>query len=94
MPDRLPAQLANELDELEWPFRSELGLSASARRTPADVIAGIRGDAEAIREHIAALTHDLETFQDIQQLIATLKPRGGPRGPRGRRKQAQASLFW
>lgn len=71
--DEQARQLAVELEELELPFRLELGLAPSARLTPADVISRIRADAEEVKERIAMLERDLAAFQDTARLKAWLK---------------------
>jgi hypothetical protein len=79
--DEQARQLAIELEELELPFRLELELAPSARLVPADVVARIRGDAGSVKQRIAALSHDLEAFQDVTRLKAWLKTQARPRGP-------------
>jgi hypothetical protein len=71
--DEQARQLAVELEELELPFRLELGLTPSARFTPADVISRIRADAERVDQRIAVLERDLAAFQDAARLKAWLK---------------------
>lgn len=73
-------QLAVELDELELPFRMDLGLAPSARLAPDDVLKRIRGDIRDVEQRTAALVHDLAAFQDLRGLKAWLKAdrRRGP----------------
>jgi hypothetical protein len=71
--DEQSRQLAIELEELELPFRLELGLSPSSRLSPTDVVARIRADAEALRRQIASNVRDLEVFEDVSRLKAWLK---------------------
>lgn len=72
-------QLAIEVDDVEMPFRIEMGLAPYERLTPADVIAQIRADAEAVKRQIAVLTHDLEAFEEVTRLKAWLKTQTRPR---------------
>lgn len=71
--DEQSKQLAMELDELELPFRLELDLSPSAPLGPADVVAQIRADADAVQQRIASLRRDLKSFEDMTRLKEWLK---------------------
>lgn len=83
-------QLAMELDELELPFRIELGLAPLAPLAPADVVARIRADAEGVKQQIAAVSRDLEAFEDVTRLKAWLKTQARPRG---RNHEPEPDLF-
>jgi hypothetical protein len=72
-------QLAVELEELELPFRLELGLEPSERLAPAQVVSRVRGDAAEVKQQIATMERDLAAFQDAARLKAWLKAQGGPR---------------
>lgn len=75
--DEQSKQLAMEIEELELPFRP---LSSSASLAPADIVARIRVDSEAVEERIASLACDLKAFEDVSQLKAWLKTQGRSRG--------------
>jgi hypothetical protein len=81
--DEQARQLAVELDELELPFRMELGTSISARLAPADIVARIRADAEEAKRRIAVIAHDLEAFEEAPRLKAWLKTQARPRAGGG-----------
>lgn len=66
-------QLAVELEELELPFRLELGLARSERLAPAQVISRVRDDAAEVKQQIAMMERDLAAFQDAARLKAWLK---------------------
>jgi hypothetical protein len=66
-------QLAVELEELELPFRLELGLAPSERLAPARVISRVRDDAAEVKQQIATMERDLAAFQDAARLKAWLK---------------------
>lgn len=66
-------QLAVELEELELPFRLELGLAPPARLAPAAVIARVRADAAEVKQQIARMERDLAAFQSADRLKAWLK---------------------
>lgn len=66
-------QLAVELEELELPFRLELGLAPSERLAPAQVISRVRDDAAEVKQQIATMERDLAAFQDAARLKAWLK---------------------
>ncbi len=71
--DEQARQLAVELEELELPFRLELGLAPSARLAPAAVIARVRADAAEVKQQIARMERDLAAFQSAERLKAWLK---------------------
>jgi hypothetical protein len=79
--DEQARQLATELEELELPFRMQMGLGPSERLVPARVVAQIRGDTEGVKRQIAAASHDLDAFADVARLKAWLK-RPSPRRAR------------
>jgi hypothetical protein len=66
-------QLAVELEELELPFRLELGLAASERLAPAQVLSRVRDDDAEVKQQIATMQRDLAAFQDTTRLKAWLK---------------------
>lgn len=72
-------QLAVELEELELPFRLELGGAPSARLSPAEVILRIRADALEVKQQITTMERDLAAFQDASRLKAWLKAQARPR---------------
>ena len=76
-------QLAVELEELELPFRLELGLAPSERLAPPGVILRVRDDAAEVKQQIATMERDLAAFQDAARLKAWLKAQ--PRRTRGDR---------
>ncbi|HEX3760698.1 MAG TPA: J domain-containing protein [Kofleriaceae bacterium] len=88
--DEQGRQLAAELEELELPFRLELGREPPAPLAPAEVVARIRADVGAVTQQIAAVKRDLAAFEDVNQLKAWLRtrPAGGRRG-----RAAGADLF-
>jgi hypothetical protein len=69
-------QLAVELEELELPFRLELGLAPSARLAPAQVLSRVSDDAAEVKQQIATMERDLAAFQDTARLKAWLKAQG------------------
>ena len=71
--DEQARQLAVELEELELPFRMDLGLAPGARLAPEDVISRIRADAEEVQQEIGVLERDLAAFRDTARLKAWLK---------------------
>jgi hypothetical protein len=71
--DEQARQLAVELEELELPFRLELGLAPSERIAPGAVIAQVRADAAEVRQQIATMERDLAVFRDVSRLKAWLK---------------------
>ena len=77
--DEQAGQLAVELEELELPFRLELGLAPAERLAPAEVISRVRGDATEVKRQIATMERDLAAFQDAGRLKAWLKAQSGPR---------------
>ncbi len=83
--DEQAKQLAIELEELESPFRMEMGRALSSKLTPASVIAMIRADGELVREHIGALTSDLASFEDHSEIKRWLKSERRIRGSSSRR---------
>ncbi len=92
--DEQAKQLAVELEELELPFRMELGLTPTARLTPANVVARIRADTEKVKQERAALEHDLAAFEDVNRLKAWLKAQAPPRGKgRARAPEPELDLF-
>jgi hypothetical protein len=88
--DEQSKQLAMELEELELPLRLELDLSPSAPLAPADVIAQIRADADAVQRRIASLSGDLKMFEDMTRLKAWLKTQARSRA---RSDDLEADLF-
>lgn len=82
--DEQGKQLEIELEELELPFRMQMGGSPSSKLTPANVIAMIRADGEMVRVRIASLTSDLALFEDHGEIKRWLKSERRGRGP-GRR---------
>jgi len=88
--DEQSKQLAMELEQLELPFRLELGLSPSSRLTPMDVVSRIQSDAELVRLRIDSLACDLKTFNDVSRLKAWLKTQARSRG---RRDGLEVDLF-
>ncbi len=82
--DEQAKQLAIELDELELPFRMDIGLSPSSKFTPSSVISMIQADAETVRERIDSLTSDLKSFEEEREIKRWLKTerrgRGASRG--------------
>jgi flagellar biosynthesis GTPase FlhF len=71
--DEQARQLAVELEELELPFRLELGLAPSARIGPGAVIAQVRADAAEVRQQVATMERDLAVFRDVSRLKVWLK---------------------
>lgn len=71
--DEQARQLAVELEELELPFRLELGLAPSERIAPPAVIARVRGDAAEVRQQVATMERDLRMLGDTSRLKAWLK---------------------
>jgi hypothetical protein len=71
--DEQSRQLAVELEELEVPFRLELGLAPSERLAPVQVISRVRDDAAEVKQQIATMERDLAAFQDAARLKAWLK---------------------
>jgi hypothetical protein len=71
--DEQGKQLAVELEELELPFRLELGLAPAERIAPAAVIARVRADAAEVRQQIATMERDAAVFRDVSRLKAWLK---------------------
>ena len=66
-------QLADELAELEGPWRAQLDLAPRARLSPARVIEAIRADTASLQRRQAELRRHLEAFRDPRALKAWLR---------------------
>ena len=71
--DEQAKQLAIELDEIELPFRVDMGLLPTSPLSPADIVERIRRDTADVQQRIASLASDLAAFEDVSQLKAFLK---------------------
>jgi len=79
--DEQAKQLQIELEQLEMPFRMSLGRSPSSKLTPANVIARVHTDAEAVRKNIELLARDLKLFEDPSEIKRWLKTERRGRNP-------------
>jgi len=63
-------QLADELAEVELPFRLDLGLGPRAKLSSSDVMTMIRDDLARADELLGVIERDLAAFEDLKQLKA------------------------
>lgn len=77
--DEQARQLAAELEELELPFRLELRREPPAPIAPAEIVARVRADTEAVAAQIAVVERDVAAFEDVNRLKAWLRAQPGRR---------------
>ena len=75
-------QLAQEIEEVELPYRVELDLPPPARIEPVHVIASIRASADDCRDRIAGAREELPRLADQATLKAWLARAARPASPR------------
>ena len=87
-------QLAQELEQVELPYRMQLGQQAPRKLEPRHVIAQIRMDADEVRVDIPLLRGDLEALRDVAGIKAWLKQQRSARTRARSERLGAADAFW